>query len=404
MTGKRILQLCHKVPFPPVDGGSIAMHQMTEFFLKHGFNTKVVALNTSGKDFSQQKLPEDYRIRTGFEAQDVNTRINPWKALFHLFSGKSYNVTRFHSKDMFKRLSGILEKEPWDLIQLEGLYLTPYIPLIREKSRAAIIYRAHNIEHIIWKGLASSAKNPLLKSYLSLLASRLEKYELNVVRQIDALMAIGPSDLDFFKSNGFKGHSALVPVMIQEPLEGFLLPAPVPGTVFHIGAMDWRPNQEGMLWFLREVWPKVLENAPEMKLILAGKSMPASFRRYSGAKNITVLGDVPSASQFMADKQIMVVPLLSGSGMRVKIIEGLALGKTIVSTYLGAEGIGCRNNEHIILTDHPKEMAAAIVKCYRNPLWAKAIAEKGSNFVKQHYHPDRIHLNLMDFFNKVCNG
>ncbi|HSV89394.1 MAG TPA: glycosyltransferase, partial [Bacteroidales bacterium] len=273
--------------------------------------------------------------------------------------------------------------------------------MIRQKSRAAIIYRAHNIEHLIWKGLASSARNPFLKTYLNLLANRLEKYELNVIDQVDALIAISTTDHDFFLNNGFKGSSVLAPVMVPEHKEMFPLPEPEPGTVFHLGSMDWRPNREGMLWFLKEVWPRVLKKAPEMRFFLAGKGMPARFFHYSGKNNVTVFGEVPSAAKFMADKHIMVVPLLSGSGMRVKIIEGMALGKIIVSTHIGAEGIGCRHNHEILLANTPEEMASAIVDCYRQNKWANAIAAKGATFVKQHFNTHRIHQGLQVFFNNL---
>jgi glycosyltransferase involved in cell wall biosynthesis len=397
----KILQLCHKIPYPPVDGGSIAMHQLTVFFLNHGFKTKVVALNTGGKEFSLENIPENYRIKTSFEALNIDTQINPGKAFISLFTGKSYNVSRFYSKAISNRLSRILDQEEYDFIQLEGLYLTPYIPIIRKKSRAKVVYRAHNIEHVIWKGLATKAKNPVLKLYLNQLASRLEKYEVGAIEQFDAICAISPSDMNYFVKNGFTGSSVVIPVMIHEGDNGSLTPTPVPGTVFHLGSMDWRPNQDGVQWFLDMVWPKVLVQAPEMKFFIAGKKMPQRFLKYSGRNNVTVVGEVASASSFMADKHIMVVPLFSGSGMRVKIIEGMAAGKTIISTGLGAEGTGCRHNEQILIADNPDEMAELIVACYRKPEWAKAIAAKGTAFVKNHFAPERIHKDLMAFYNEI---
>jgi len=397
----KILQLCHKIPYPPADGGSIAMHQLTDFFLKHGFKTKVVALNTGGKEFSLENIPECYKIKTGFEALNIDTRINPAKAFLSLFTGTSYNVSRFYSKAMCKRLSRILDQEEYDLIQIEGLYLAPYIPLIREKSRAKVVYRAHNIEHVIWKGLASTTKNPVHKLYLNHLALRLEKYELGVIGQFDAICAISPSDMDFFAKNGFKGHSVVIPVMVHEAENGNKPPTPVHGTVFHLGSMDWRPNQDGVQWFLDMVWPKVLAQAPEMTFFIAGKKIPQRFMKYSGKNNVTVVGEVESASCFMADKHIMVVPLFSGSGMRVKIIEGLSAGKTIISTGLGAEGTGCRHNEHILIADNPDEMAGLIIACKRKPEWAIAIAAKGTTFVKNHFGPERIHKELMAFYNEI---
>ena len=393
----RVLQLCHKIPFPPTDGGSIAMHQITEGLQKEGFSIKVIAMNLKGSKVCPDEIPSDYLEKTGFEAQDIDTRVKPFKAFLNLFTRQSYNVTRFFSKEMEQRLERVLLEEQFDIIQLEGLYLTPYIPVIRKFSPAKLLYRSHNIEHFIWERLANTARNPLKRWYLKLLAARLKKYELQVIHQVDGLVAISPIDLSFFQANGFSHPSVVIPVTMPrlDNYEGS--PEVLPGTVFHIGSMDWRPNQEGIEWFLEKVWPLVAKQAPEMKFFLAGKRLSPGFYKYA-SESVIVAGEVPSAIEFIADKQVMAVPLLSGGGMRVKIIEGMAAAKTIVSTRIGAEGIGCIDGQHIFIADEPEKMAGIIVECYRYQEKAKTVASNALAFVEKNFSPNSVMPRLISFY------
>jgi polysaccharide biosynthesis protein PslH len=393
----RVLQLCHKIPYPPADGGSIAMHQITEGLWKKNIQVKVIALNLKGCEVCPEDIPADYRKKTSFESQIIDTRIKPWAAFLNIFTHKSYNVVRFFSKEMEKRLERVLREEKFDIIQLEGLYLTPYIPVIRKNSPAKLLFRSHNIEHFIWERLAAAARNPLKRWYLKLLALRLKRYELEIIHQVDGLVAISPIDLEFFQSNGFSLPSAVVPVTMPRLVFQNEKTKIMSGTVFHLGSMDWRPNKEGIEWFLEKVWPLVVKEVPEMKFYLAGKRLPRRYYRYA-SQNVVVAGEVPSAVEFMADKQIMVVPLLSGGGMRVKIIEGMAAGKAIVSTNIGAEGIGCEDGRNILLADKPSEMARLIVECYRDPVMAEKIGSTAIDFVRKNFSPESVMPRLIKFY------
>ncbi|MEE4177007.1 MAG: glycosyltransferase [Bacteroides sp.] len=399
----RVLQLCHKVPFPPADGGSIAMHQITKGLWKAGFQVKVIALNLKGCQVCPENIPHDYREKTEFEAQTIDTRIKPIQAFLNLFTRESYNVARFYSKAMERRLEKTLQNETFDIIQLEGLYLTPYIPVIRKYSGAKLVYRSHNIEHFIWERMAKVARNPLKKWYLKLLASRLKRYEMQAIRQVDALVAISPVDLSFFQNNGFSKPALVVPVTMPRLLFQDEKPEIKTGTVFHLGSMDWRPNQEGIEWFLEEVWPLVIKEVPGMKFFLAGKRLPPRYFRYA-SNNVVVAGEVPSAVEFMSDKQIMVVPLLSGGGMRVKIIEGMAAGKTIISTRIGAEGIGCEDRKHILLADEPREMARLIIQCQQEPEFANQLGEAAMLFVEKNFSADSVMPGLIKFYEELVEN
>ncbi len=399
----RVLQLCHKIPFPPIDGGSIAMHQITEGLQQQGYSVKVFALKLNGCTVCPENIPAEYRQKTSFEFYEIDQRVNPIKAFLNLFTRQSYNVSRFFSKAIEQRIEDILKQERFDIIQLEGLYLTPYIGIIRKNSQAPLLYRSHNIEHFIWERMAFAAKNPLKAWYLRLLAARLKMFELRVISNIDGIVAISPIDLAFFRKNGINIPAVVIPVTIPNTGQPEHPPQIKISSVFHLGSMDWRPNQDGIEWFLDKVWPLVIKRAPQMRFFLAGKGMPPRFGRYA-SENVVIAGQVHCSREFMADKQIMVVPLLSGSGMRVKIIEGMAAAKTIVSTTIGAEGIDGENGHHIFIADDPEKMAEIIVTCHQNPELSKTIAENAKKLAQEKFNPKEVMPMLSSFYRSFYGG
>lgn len=393
----RVLQLCHKRPFPPADGGSIAMHQIAWGLIEKGHQVKVIALDSPKNNLTRKNLPQDYLQNTAFEALDLDTRVKILPAFFNLFTRKSYNVERFFSPQMERRLEQVLQEQTFDIIQLEGLYLTPYLKVIRKFSTAPVIYRAHNIEHFIWQRLAAATSHPLKKKYMKLLAFRLKEYEMKIIHQVDGLVAISRLDQEFFQNNGFGKPAITIPVGIPQLRFSSRGMQPVADSVYHIGSMDWRPNQEGIEWFLEKVWPRVERQNPGAKFFLAGKNTPQRFFRYASSQ-VQVKGEVPDAAEFFMPLELMVVPLLSAGGMRVKIIEGMAAGKTIISTTIGAEGIGCKNGEHILLADNPTDMADAILQCLQNKEKARQIGLNAREFVNSYYSIDSIIQNLITFY------
>ncbi|MFP4468836.1 MAG: glycosyltransferase [Bacteroidales bacterium] len=398
----RILQLCHKIPFPPSDGGAIAMNQLTRGLLDKGEDVKVLALAPVKAGQDPNQIPEDYAKETSFEAFTVDTRVRPWPAFLNLFTSESYNISRFFCPEIAAKLTRLLEEEEFDIIQLEGLFLTPYIPVIRKKTGAPMIFRSHNIEHFIWERMAKSEKNPLKKVYLKFLARRLKIFELKTVHQVDGLVAISPVDKRFFVNNGFSHPAITIPVTVDADLYNPGNITPDPGTVFHLGSMDWRPNQEGIRWFLDEVWPRVIERDPSLRFHLAGKNIPESFTRYS-VNQVQVDGMVPDAIRYMASRELMVVPLRSGGGMRVKIIEGMAAGKAIVSTSIGAEGIDCSHGENIFLADTPAEMAEAILYCLSNKVVMQRMGRQAREFVKNHHSTEPAINKLIRFYHSFAD-
>ncbi len=399
-----ILFLCNKSPYPPKEGGPIAMNALIEGMAEAGHRVKVLAINSNKYGIDVKDIPADYRAKTNIETAYINLAIKPADAFLNLFTRKSYHVERFISKTFEDKLIRILEKENYDIIQLETLFISPYIKTIRNHSKAKIVLRSHNIEHIIWKRVAEITANPLKKFYLNHLWKTLRNYELGMLNEYDGIVTITKNDADFFKQNGCKIPLTDIPfgIRLQKFREERNVTTEFP-SLFHIGAMNWIPNEEGIKWFLDQVWPRVSRAHPELKFYLAGREMPEWLTRLN-TKNVHVVGEVDDALDFIASKAIEIVPLFSGSGIRIKIIEGMAMGKAVISTSIGAEGIHVENGKNIMLADTPESFFEAIDRCVNDRNFCIQLGVNAKALTERDHNNPRLIEKLEKFYNSLFNG
>lgn len=395
-----ILQICSKIPYSPKDGGSIAMNILTHGLIDCGNNVDVFAINTPKHFVKDESVSKEYKLKTNYQSVFIDTDIKPIDAFLNLFSSKSYNVERFYSKEFELALVDRLKSKEYDIIQLETLWVTPYLDVIRKYSKAKVVLRSQNVEYKIWERLAQDTTNIIKKAYLNLLAKRLKAFEVSEINNYDAILTITPLDSDVYLKHGCKLPILHVPFGIdinKYKIDKSELEKP---SIFHIGAMDWRPNADGLNWFLKNVWENVIKNNKNIKLYLAGRNMPEWLVKLK-IDNVVVEGEVPDSHKFINSKSIMIVPLASGGGMRVKIIEGMALGKTIISTSVGAEGIDYTDGENILIANTQDEFVKAIAKCLQDESYADTIAKNGEKLAQTKYDNKVICNNLTAFYKEL---
>ena len=399
----RILQLCHKPPLPAVDGGCIAMNNITQGLLQAGHEVKVITIETYKHRFIPDALPEDYKEQTQIESVFVNTKVNLVDAFSSLVTQDSYNVSRFFSSDLDMRLIKVLQEQTFDVIHLESLFMTVYIDTIRRFSKAKIIVRSHNLEYKIWERMASGSKSPAKRFYINHLAKQLKKYELHMFTQIDGIAAITEDDAQKYLDLGCEKPVITIPFGIDLGKYNMDLEKAVHPTLFHLGSMDWLPNIEGVEWLLKNAWPLINQKLPDLKIYLAGRKMGKDMSALK-APNVEVVGEVDDATDFINSKSIMLVPLLSAGGMRVKIIEGMALGKTIISTTIGAEGIACEKDKNILIADTAEDFAKAVEKVVADQERFREIGMNARKLVEDKYDNRSITQKLIDFYQELVNA
>tara|TARA_Y100000385_G_scaffold57593_1_gene55283 strand:+ start:2029 stop:3231 length:1203 start_codon:yes stop_codon:yes gene_type:complete len=398
----KVLQICHKPPLPLNDGGCIAINNISKGLINELGSIKVLTINTLKHPFNLKYYDQQYIENTNIESSFVNTKINIIDAFLNLVKNNSYNISRFFSSDFNDLIIKTLKFESFDIVLLESLFTTPYIKTVRSYSKSKIILRSHNIEYIIWERLSMKSNNPFKKLYLRLLSIQLKNYELGILKKIDGIATISNKEKNKYLELEFPLKIATIPFGIQtknyknktKNREDSKL------KFFHLGSMDWKPNLEAIGWLLDEIWPKIQKKIPNAELHLAGKNMPDwLFKK----KNVNVFNhsEVKDSSKFISDHDVMLVPLLSAGGIRIKIIEGMAHGKAVISTKIGAEGIEYKNQENILIADSSKEFYNEALKIYSGETNFYKIGKNAREHILQTYDQNKISKKLVSFFESV---
>src|SRR6056297_469074 len=381
----KLLQVTKKFPFPLHDGESIAITNLSRALTKLGWEVDVLAMNTSKHPFHGEDRPKALAHYGKVTRIAVDNEINWRGALSHLLKGKSYQAERFIDMEFDQKLGQILRYGNYDVVQLESFYLSPYIDTIRRYAHAHVSMRAHNIEHLIWKRLAEHTPWGFKKWYLNRISNELESLESTYFSHYDSILAISPCDKEKFESLGYKGPIRTIPIGVDTADYDAVSDSNSKNIGF-IGTLDWRPNEQGIRWFLDEVWGKCLNFLGPSRLLVAGRGASSALRgKLESTPYCSFEGAVPCANQFLHKNSIMIVPLLSGSGMRVKIIEGMAKGMLVITTRLGLEGIPAQHGKEVLIADSPKEFAACIQQALNEPQKVKAIQKNAISFVGEKF-------------------
>lgn len=338
-----------------------------------------------------------------FHSFKLDTGVNAYDALLNIFSDQSYNVSRYFDEDAAKLLEDILKETVFDIIQFEGLFSVPYLDIVKENSHAKVIYRAHNIEFDVWERIALTEKFSPRRRYLQFLARRLKSYETEQINRFHQVFAISEQDRQSILRFGCQTALEVFPVALD--FEKYVTdPSKISfPTLFHLGAMDWRPNKEGLEWFLEEIWPDIETLNSELRFYIAGKNMQRQFFDYD-SDNLVVEGEVFDAIEFINSKAIMIVPLLSGSGMRVKIIEGMAMRKCIIATSMAAEGIRCEHGKDILIANTADEFYRSILQCITDPKKWREIGDNARKTVERDHDINTIAERMLNIYQKLLSA
>lgn len=373
------------------------MHAMISGLIQAGHTVKVLAANTNKYTVDPDTIPADFKEKTQIELVDIDLSVTIPGALYNFLSGRSYHVTRFHTKAFEQKIIEVLRKESFDIIQLEMLQMATYLDILRKYSKAPVVLRAHNIEHKIWQRIAENCTNPFKRFYLNHLYQSLRRFEIGILNKMDGIIAITPVDARNLDRLSHSTNIISVPFGIN--LESLTANPvqPEDASLFHIGTMNWYPNEEGIRWMIDEVWPVVTKKLPGIEMHLAGRYMPEWLQKLS-VPRITVDGEVSDVWEYMQQFSIMVVPLFSGSGIRIKIVEAMAAGKAIITTAIGAEGINYENGQHLLIAKDPKSFVDAIVRLYNDKALRDSLGKNARMLIAKEHDNNKLMLKLTAFY------
>ncbi len=395
-----ILQLTTKIPYPLDDGGKIGIFNITKHLALRGHNITLVALS---KDRYHGDLSE-LRRYCRLECVYKNTSNSVLGAVGNLFSPVPYTISKYHGRQVERKLEELLTTQRFDIVHIDHLHMADYGQFVKERFGLPILLREHNVEMMIMKRLSQEQRNPLFKWYAQLQYRRLYRYEPAMCALFDKCLMVTSEDEERIRGLNPTVQTCVVPAGVDvsyfSPRSGV---SKEQFSILWFGSLDWLPNVDSFWWFYKQIFPRVEERCPTVKLYVVGKSPPPNVRSLR-TDNAVVIGFVRDVRDYIARCQVCVVPLRIGGGMRIKILEALAMEEAVVSTATGCEGIAVTNREHLLIADDEGEFARHILELFENEPLRKKIGRRGRELVERLYGWEGIAEQLEDQYLKVLGS
>jgi glycosyltransferase involved in cell wall biosynthesis len=269
-----------------------------------------------------------------------------------------------------------------DVCVADFLAATPNIPF---GGPVPVVLFEHNVEHMIWKRLSENASQVWRRVILECEWRKMRRYEARTCSKADLTVAVSEIDRALLAANVPHARIRSIPTGVDTT---FFTPngsCEQPESLVFTGSMDWFPNEDAILHFMDAILPRIREEIPRVALTVVGRSPTPRLRAAAAGAGVKVTGTVDDIRPHVAEAAVYVVPLRIGGGTRLKIFEALAMGKAVVATTVGAEGLPLIPGDHFLQADDPAEFARAVVSLLRDPVQRRSLGAAGRRLIEERY-------------------
>lgn len=314
----------------------------------------------------------------------------------NLFSRLPYGIEKYKSASMKMAIADLMRKEKFDLVIFD--FLASSINLDEKNKTPKIIFQ-HNVETLIWERMYKNQKNPFKKLFFFLQCLKMNGYEKGILKKFDACFAVSEKDKAYFQKKFCIENVKVIPTGVDVRYFSPSASEAEENSLIFVGSMDWLPNIDAASYFIKEVLPLVRREIASAEFYIAGNA-PAKevYDLARRSEGIIVTGTVDDLRGYIGKASVYVVPLRIGGGTRIKIYEAMAMGKAVVSTSIGAEGLSIINNENIIIADGENEFAEAVIRLLNDQEFRNRIERNARKYVEENCSWDR----AAEAFSKYC--
>ena len=391
-----ILQITKKPPFPLNDGESWAVRNLARGLISHG--AKVHLLSLVSDQYEVERWIHE--VSDIYESVDIiryNTQPTKRGALINLLSSKSYHQERFEGA--VRAIDALQDVSDYDVILAETLYTMPLALHIQKTINTPIILRAHNQEHLIWQEY-SKGLDGLKKWYFNSQSRKLHRYELDMVQKASGVLFVSKEDQEIVREVP-EVRSEVIPIALDLAHErrqasiGFSEPI----ILGSLGSLDWKPNIQGLQKFLNEIWPHLKKSYDDIRLIIAGKNPDRQLLSIRDS-DVSLIGQVEDSSGFISQLHALIVPLWSGSGARVKILETMSLGVPVLTTPKGCEGLDVIHERHLFIADKLQDWQDSI-QALDNQSLVSDMQSNARRYISEDHSVETIGLQAYHFIQGI---
>ncbi len=380
--GLRILFITPSLPYPPIWGFGMRVYQMIRHLaVRH----QVTVLTFSPPEEAEhvtalQRTGATVHTVLPSRGSFVDGAAKRRAQLVSLLSPLSYETRSLLSPAMQAALDRLLAEEAFDIVQVESCYLAEY----RFPSGTVLLLDEHNIEYELLHGMFRQERSLVRKIYNWTQYRKLRRAEQRRWQRAAGCVLTSAREESVVRRHAPAQPTIVVPNGVDTDYFRPSATVPDPGGIVFTGLIRYRPNADAVLFFVREILPIILRRRPDATLRVVGAGPSEEIKRLAGP-HVLITGAVADVRPHVAGAAVMVAPLRMGSGTRLKIVEGLAMGKPIVSTALGCEGLGVRAGQDLLVADEPQAFARAVLRLLDDPPLARSLGASGRALVEREY-------------------
>ncbi len=387
----RILWLKTELLHPVDKGGKIRTYYMLRE-LKRGHHVTYLTLDDGGGAHDAAERAQEYcheLIRIPFRPQPKFTPGFYRELVGNLLSPLPYFMAKYRSPAMQRAVAERIARGDVDLLVAD--FLMPSINIPFPIPCPTVLFQ-HNVEALIWKRHYEVQRNPLKRAYLREQWRKTIAYERAACRRFDTVVAVSVDDRDAMRRDYGVQHTFNVPTGVDtEFFRSSREEASRPYEMVFTGSMDWLPNEDAIRFFVERIFPLIRQTHPHAKLTVVGRNPTPALRELAGRDaSVVVTGRVEDVRPYMERAAVYVIPLRIGGGTRLKVYEAMAMGKPIVSTTIGAEGLPVRDGVDLLLADEPQEFAAAVVRMFSDATLARELGERAAATARERFGWNRV--------------
>lgn len=399
MAGLKLLWLKSELLHPIDKGGKIRTYEMLRQLMRHHEVTYVCLASPNDPPDVFERASEycHHLVTVPWSEPPRFSRGFYLDLLRNLFSPLPYVIEKYSSREMLRWIEGADGRGAFDVIVCD--FLTP-AGAVPDSTRAATVLFEHNVETVLWERTYRNARNPAAKAYFWLQYLKMRRSERRICRRFDAVAAVSAHDAETLCSLVGLDEVTAVPTGVDveffSPLEDRAVdghPARQPRQPCELvftGSMDWMPNEDAILYFAERVMPLVAAKVPQISLMVVGRNPTPPLKALAARDSRIVLtGRVDDVRPYIDRAALYVVPIRVGGGTRIKIYEAMAMGRAVVSTTIGAEGLPLAPDEEIVLADTPERFADEIVRLLGDGAARLALEQRSRRAVVERFGWDK---------------